>query len=290
MAIIRETIHLDAYFTTIPNEWLRDPRLTLKARGLLALILSHRVGWRVTVASLARTNPEGKDAINAAIRELEDNGYMQRRITHDAGGKFSGVDYILTSAPFTENPHTGADYPVTANPVTDYPVTANPHTKKNIIKEEQDKENQLEEIPQTPSAPHQPAGTVAASGRPQTEGYTSSFLQFWDAYPAKKAKGAAFKAWKRVPASEHQAVITGASFYAADPNREARFTKHPATWLNGRCWEDETPEPSRAPAQKIPGWMARDQANQAFANAYLNQGQAGGPVPLDSNWIAGELS
>lgn len=168
MAIVRETIHLDAYFTTIPNEWLRDPRLTLKARGLLALILSHRVGWRVTVASLARTNPEGKDAINAAIRELEDNGYMQRRITHDAGGKFSGVDYILTSAPFTENPHTGADYP----------VTANPHTKKNIIKEEQDKENQYQE-------PAASAGGKGALVQPKKDPAPTDF------YPPQTPKDAA---------------------------------------------------------------------------------------------------
>lgn len=145
MAIIRESIELDSHFTTIPNAWLRDGRISLKARGLLAMILSHRVGWRITLASLAKQNPEGRDAITSAIKELEEYGYMKRRRTHDERGKFAGFDYILTSAPFSENPHMYADYPNTGEPNTGEPNTGNPPPKKTISQEEQEEENHLQE-------------------------------------------------------------------------------------------------------------------------------------------------
>lgn len=72
------------------------------------------------------------------------------------------------------------------------------------------------------------------------------FVRFYDIYPEKKARGAALKAFtaalKRAPAEE---IITGAERYRDDPNREAEYTKHPATWLNADCWTDAPLPPKR---------------------------------------------
>lgn len=289
MPIIKNHIDFGHDFTMLPNQWVRDARLSHRARGVLAVVMSHKDGWETSISHLVQNGKEGRDAIYSAVGELVELGYLKRTEVRSATGKFEGADYEVRN-PFTENPQPLPEKPYPDYPYTGKPYPANPQQENTNLKKTNYKENQLQELPQTPSAPHQSAGTVAASGRPQTEGYTQTFLQFWKAYPVKKAKGAAFKAWKRIPASEYHAVIAGATFYAADPNREHRFTKHPATWLNGRCWEDETPEPNRVP-QKVPGWVARDQANQQFANAYLNQQQpAGGPEPLGNDWIAGELA
>lgn len=145
MAIIRESIALDSHFTTIPNAWLRDGRISLKARGLLSLVLSHRVGWQISVAALAKQNPEGKSAITAAIKELEECGYLERRRSHGPDGKFNGYDYLLRSEPFTDNRLPVSDYPSTGYPSTGYPSTDNPPPKKTISQEEQEEENQLQE-------------------------------------------------------------------------------------------------------------------------------------------------
>lgn len=76
--------------------------------------------------------------------------------------------------------------------------------------------------------------------------YSQDFLAWWKHYPRKESKGAAFKAWKQIKDRHLPTLIAAADRYAADPNREPRFTKLPASWLNARAWEDETPLPPRS--------------------------------------------
>lgn len=69
------------------------------------------------------------------------------------------------------------------------------------------------------------------------------FAKFWSVYPRRVEKDRARKAWaKAVRRAAVGDVIAGAKRYRDDPNRSARFTKHPATWLNAGCWTDE-PQP-----------------------------------------------
>lgn len=99
MSIKRPALSFDKDFTIVPNAWARDGRLTLRARGLLLQLVSHAPGWEITIESLMRDNPEGRDAIRAAIKELEDHGYLirERQVTEDH--KFRGMDYILQEPP-----------------------------------------------------------------------------------------------------------------------------------------------------------------------------------------------
>ena len=94
MAITRNALQFEKNFTQIPNAWIRDKTLTRKSRGLLAEILSHRVGWTISVASLQSAGVEGRDSIRSAIAELEDAGYLERIQTRD-GGRFAEIDYRL---------------------------------------------------------------------------------------------------------------------------------------------------------------------------------------------------
>lgn len=87
----------------------------------------------------------------------------------------------------------------------------------------------------------------ASKTNPETETETETktrkekaiprFAEFWSVYPRKddkrRAETAFETALKRATAD---AIIAGARAYAADPNREAAFTKHPATWLNADAW------------------------------------------------------
>lgn len=96
--------------------------------------------------------------------------------------------------------------------------------------------------PTRPDHKTNPSPSPAAAG----DGYTADFLEWWQHYPRKQDKGGAFKAWRKLDGVPLEVLIAGADRYAADPNREDRFTKHPSTWLNARAWEDETPLPPRA--------------------------------------------
>ena len=126
MPVIRGHHSFDNHFTQIPNHWLRDSRLSFKARGLIALVMSHSQGWSLSVNALAEQNQEGKDAIRSAITELEALGYLTRSQLNEAG-RFG--ESIWTT-------HDPAEIPMAENPTTE-----NPTPKKNIIKEEKVKNN-----------------------------------------------------------------------------------------------------------------------------------------------------
>jgi hypothetical protein len=71
-----------------------------------------------------------------------------------------------------------------------------------------------------------------------------AFERFWAAYPRRVAKEAAKRAFAAAikRGADVEALIAGAQRYAVErTGQESRYTKHPATWLNGGCWEDELP-------------------------------------------------
>lgn len=156
MSITRPHMKFEDHYTQLPNRWVRDGRLTLKARGLLAQLLSHRAGWRVNVAALVAANPEGRDAIRGAVLELEAHGYLARTQNVDGeSGKFGGVEYVLSDpwsdSPTTENPSPDSpaeegdnsrSEPMSGYPTTGDPTSGNPPHKKTISTEDQETEDQ----------------------------------------------------------------------------------------------------------------------------------------------------
>lgn len=91
-------------FTVIPNAWVRDRRLSRRARGLLVELMSHRAGWRTSVAALAKTGAEGEAAIKSAIKELESHSYLLRVIVTDERGRRTGTRYVITDPAQQEPP------------------------------------------------------------------------------------------------------------------------------------------------------------------------------------------
>lgn len=74
--------------------------------------------------------------------------------------------------------------------------------------------------------------------------YSADFLDWYARYPRHEGKRNAAKAYERArKRATIEQLNAGAERYAADPNRKPKFTKHPATWLNGDCWDD-APLPS----------------------------------------------
>lgn len=113
-------------YTVMSNYHLRDKSLSLKAKGLLSQMLSLPEDWDYTLAGLARINAEGKDAIRAAVVELEKAGYVQRRQTTDKAGKFGANEYIIREYPASHEPPP--EGPSSAQPLPENPTTENPST------------------------------------------------------------------------------------------------------------------------------------------------------------------
>lgn len=95
MTIKRPRLSFEGHFTQIPNAWLRDDRLSRRAKGLLAELLSHREGWEITIGALTRSGPEGRDAIASAVHELERFGYLNRTRARGERGRLAGANYEL---------------------------------------------------------------------------------------------------------------------------------------------------------------------------------------------------
>ncbi len=98
-------------FTVMSNHHLRDKRLTLKAKGLLSMMLSLPEDWNYnSTRGLAAICREGVDAIRGALRELEKEGYVIRRQLRGPGGQIQDIEYLIYEQP----PGTGS--PGTGNP------------------------------------------------------------------------------------------------------------------------------------------------------------------------------
>lgn len=83
--------------TLVPNAWMQDRRLSRRARGLLAELLSTHPDAAISLRSLADGGPEGLHAIRVAVNELEALGYLKRDTQeHDNTGRFSSARYALT--------------------------------------------------------------------------------------------------------------------------------------------------------------------------------------------------
>ena len=86
------------------------------------------------------------------------------------------------------------------------------------------------------------------------------FNEFWDLYPRKVGKGAARKAWRAaLRKSSREDILAGVTLYAIlRRDQDPQFTAHPATWLNGERWVDETmidvPEPEPE-TPIVPAWV-----------------------------------
>ena len=86
MAVFR--IEKTRDYTVMANHHLRNTALSLKAKGLLSLMLSLPEDWDYTTKGLARICRDGVDSICATVRELEDAGYM-------AGGGVAHIGITL---------------------------------------------------------------------------------------------------------------------------------------------------------------------------------------------------
>ena len=142
MGVIRVE-HNDNY-TVMSNEHLRDPRLSLRAMGLMSRMLSDSDSYQHSIAGLAAVCKEGRDAVRKTLQELEAAGYLVREQTRQ-GGSFSACDYTLyehSRKPYegeriatpscatvrNDTIEDGAGSPLTENPSTVNPTTGTPST------------------------------------------------------------------------------------------------------------------------------------------------------------------
>lgn len=143
-------------YTVMSNHHLKNRALSLKAKGLLSLMLSLPDDWDYTLQGLAHISLEKVDAIRKAITELENEGYITRTRERDEQGRLRGTEYIIREQPISEKPtleKPTLGNPILGKPTLDKPTQAKPtlenptQLNKNIYNK--NKSSMYEEIPQS---------------------------------------------------------------------------------------------------------------------------------------------
>ena len=124
MAIFRVEKTRD--FTVMSNHHLKNSKLTLKSKGLLSLILSLPEDWDYTLKGLACICREGVDAIRAAIKELESEGYIERRRLRNTKGQLTEIEYVIHEVPVKSEP-------TSEKPMLEKPMLENPTLDNSIL-------------------------------------------------------------------------------------------------------------------------------------------------------------
>ena len=125
MAVFR--IEKTRDYTVMSNHHLRNTNLSLKAKGLLSLMLSLPENWDYTTKGLARICKDGVDSICAGVRELEEQGYVIRERVRNPNGQLGAIEYTILEQPRPpEREKPERENPVQVNPVLESPVLGNP--------------------------------------------------------------------------------------------------------------------------------------------------------------------
>ncbi len=111
-------------YTVMSNHHLRNKSLSLKAKGLLSLMLSLPDNWDYTTKGLACICKDGIDSISSAIKELESAGYVIRRRLRNAQGRLTEIEYIIMEQP--QVPVVSDDSPTPEKPKRENPILDNP--------------------------------------------------------------------------------------------------------------------------------------------------------------------
>lgn len=214
MAVFR--VNRNKNYTHMANYHFREKEMSLKAKGLLSLMLSLPEEWDYSVRGLAALSKDGKDSVMNTLTELENFGYLKRTKVLDENGRFAGYDYDIFEKPHLKKPCS--EKPLTENPCPENPDTENPpQLNTNQLST---KQSSIKEINIYP------------------------FDEFWTAYPKKRAKEDARKAWAKLKPDESlgKAIIKAVedAKKTKDWQKEnGKYIPYPATYLNGKRWEDE---------------------------------------------------
>lgn len=215
-------------FARVPIEALRDKRLTLEQFRVLGALLSFRrkvgdVVWpsRQAIADVCGIHPAN---ISSATSALERLGWLTK---DGKGGHSKATRYTITVPETLAHSATVADAATVADSAT-RPLA-----------------DSATRLPLAESATRKEERSEQRNGR----GAAARFAHFWSAYPKKVARADAEKAFAKQKIDD--ALLERILLAIADQSRtdewrchDGKFVPHPATWLNGHRWEDETGEAS----------------------------------------------
>jgi hypothetical protein len=269
-------------YVSIQNDVLCDARLSWKARGILAYLLSKPDDWQIRIADLIKGGPDGKDAIYSALAELGSLGYLEKYTIKDEGGRFGGVAYVIHEDPidpaasgFAANGSTASGFSGSGSSASGESATTNTDRDKGLIGiktedtargENRGKPAQRRDANEQAETPSQPIG-ISKSPKPREGALPPpppptpiDLMRFVNAYPSHRSRCAPNelqRAWKAATGKVSADVL----FAALDRQKRSRaWEEEPKyivgilRWLDEERWNDPIEEPAKLrPGQ--PGYV-----------------------------------
>lgn len=117
-------------YTIISNIILRDTSVSLKAKGLMAMVMSLPDDWDFSISGVLSIVKEKRDSIYSILSELKEKGYCKIVVTRNENGKITGTDYIFIEHPILESDTPQSKDSSDISPLTEKPYTEKPYTEK----------------------------------------------------------------------------------------------------------------------------------------------------------------
>ena len=162
MAVFR--IEKTRDYTVMSNHHLRNTDLSLKAKGLLSLMLSLPEDWDYTMKGLAHICKDGIDSISGGIRELEAHGYLIRERIRNENGQLGSIEYTILEQP--KPPEPKQETPIRENPIQAVPTLDTPMQGEPAQLNTKGSSNQISKKDQSITEPSNP---IQSNPQPLTD-------------------------------------------------------------------------------------------------------------------------
>lgn len=140
----------DKNFTIIDNNIFMDKNLSLKGKGLLTMLLSLPNNWAFSERGLTALSKDGRDSLRSGLDELEELGYLERRIGRNDNGQFANTVYNIYEKPKSEKPKS--EKPTSEKPTSDNPTVYKELNNKELSNKEL---NNIKDIVEVETIPYQ---------------------------------------------------------------------------------------------------------------------------------------
>jgi hypothetical protein len=233
-------------FTQISNSMLEDNQLSWRAKGLLAYMLSRPDNWKINKADLLKRGTEGRDAMQGALKELKDLGYLHIYSKTSGNGQIAEWVWEYDDVPFE------------------------PTVLKNHITEKQQQKAEIMPFPRNVEKPSSGKTVVRFSStynntdlnntdlnnteskeikknepKKDSAEFENEFEQLWKLYPKKEGKKdakAKYLKLRKANKISYETVENGLYKYLehlSATNEDYKFIPKGSSWFNQERWQDE---------------------------------------------------
>ena len=261
-------------YTTVDNYVFQDKTLSCKAKGMMSFILTLPDNWVYTEMGLVACLKEGRNAVRAILKELEEHHYLVRKRNRKHDGKWGDITYdfyekpielMCAEKPMYENGmyengmYENGMYENGTQINTNRTSTniTNTNLNNDVIKKEKYKKEKKSVESSVSTEPTLFSPTVKDTHNFDKPNLEADFEKLWQMYPCKQGKTKAYEKFVKavksgVEVSKIEDGLKRYNQYIKVHNVEREFIKHGSTWFNQRCWEDEYDLTPPKPKASVP--------------------------------------